>query len=199
MTYAIPGLIRISSRNEVRIMLRKTLLTLLGVAVLTVATHAGSGLKVRLRVNSEDVALKNAVEQQFRIVLGDVWDLQIVGDGGPVDAVIWVNALATSRSSLTYSTTVIDMDSYLMAARDVDQGINVGQLQGLLNQRGISGTISFANVSTCGFGSLHASVTALIKELNSTSLMDLRNALQRYGSPTAAANAPSTSRPPLGS
>jgi len=91
------------------------------------------------------------------------------------------------------------MDSYLMAARDVDQGINVGQLQGLLNQRGISGTISFANVSTCGFGSLHASVTALIKELNSTSLMDLRNALQRYGSPTAAANALSTSRPPLGS
>ena len=31
-------------------MLRKTLLTLLGVAVLTVATHAGSGLKVRLRI-----------------------------------------------------------------------------------------------------------------------------------------------------
>jgi hypothetical protein len=180
-------------------MLRKTLLTLLGVTVLTVAAHAGSGLKVRLRVNSEDVNLKNAVEQEFRIVLGDVWDLQIVGDGSPVDAVIWVNALATSRSSLTYSTTVIDMDSYLMAARDVDQGINVGQLQNLLNQRGISGTISFANVSTCGFGSLHASVTALIKELNSTSLMDLRNALQRYASPTAAANAPSTSRPPLGS
>jgi hypothetical protein len=47
-----------------------------------------SGLKVRLRVNSEDVNLKNAVEQEFRIVLGDVWDLQIVGDGGPVDAVI---------------------------------------------------------------------------------------------------------------
>jgi len=120
-------------------MLRKTLLTLLGVAVLTVATHASSGLKVRLRVNSEDVSLKNAVEREFRIVLGDIWDLQIVGDGGPVDAVIWVNALASSRNSLTYSTTVIDMDSYLMAARDVDQGINVGSSRACSTSGGSAG------------------------------------------------------------
>jgi hypothetical protein len=60
----------------------------------TGAAHAE--LKVRLRVNSESVNLKDTLEKEFRDVLGEVWDLTIVNDGGPVDTVILVNGVAAT-------------------------------------------------------------------------------------------------------
>jgi len=50
-----------------------------------------------------------------------------------------------------------------------------------LRARGVSGTVSYAVVSTCAPANLHESVRSVVKEFNRSSLTDLRNALSKYG------------------
>jgi hypothetical protein len=151
------------------------------VAAVTAISPAQAGLKARLRVNSENVAVKNALEREFRDVLGDVIDLTIVNDGSPVDVVLLVNGVDAAPGLVAFSTTVIDMDSYLMAARDTVREISIDKLKETLRARGVSGTVAYSVVSTCSVAGLHESVRSVVRGFNASSLTDIRNALTQYG------------------
>jgi hypothetical protein len=164
---------------------------------MTIATQAG--LKVRLRVKSENVRIQEILDKEFRSVLGDVLDVTIVNEG-QVDEVVLVNGLAVNDRQLAYSTVVLDMDSYLMAARDSVREINLDKLRETLKAREISGTVTYAVLSTCDAveSSVNESVRSTLKGINATSFQSLREALVKFTSPSDSPKIADDERPVIG-
>jgi hypothetical protein len=171
---------------------------------LTVTTHAE--LRVRLRVNSENVRARTVVEGTFREIIGNIPDVIIDNANPSVDEILIVNAVVPSEKSLAFSTLLIDMDSYLMAARDTVREISIDELKKTLRERQVSGTVSYATVSTCNSSDIHESVRSVINDINKTSFQDLRTAILKYGPLSALPKLPEETqstigqdtRPPIG-
>jgi hypothetical protein len=175
----------------------RTLATIaLSLVTLTLAAHAE--LRVRLRVNSENVRARTAVESTFREVMGNIPDIIIDNSSPWVDEILIVNAVIPNENSLAFSTVLLDMDSYLMAARDTVREISIDELKKTLQARQVSGTVSYATVSTCGSSDIHESVRSVINDINKTCFQDLRTAILKYGALSAMPKLPEDPRPTIG-
>lgn len=175
----------------------RTLATIaLSLFSLTAVTHAE--LRVRLRVNGENIRARTLVESTFREIIGNIPDI-IIDNGNPsVDEILIVNAVAPNENSLAFATVLLDMDSYLMAARDTVKEISIDELKKKLQERQVSGTVSYATVSTCGSSDIHESVRSVITDINKTSFQDLRTAILKYGALSETPKLPDDARPTIG-
>jgi hypothetical protein len=163
---------------------------------LTAVTHAE--LRVRLRVNSENVRARTLVDGAFREIIGNIPDVVLDNASPSVDELLIVNAVVPSENSLAFSTVLLDMDSYLMAARDTVREISIDQLKKTLQERQVSGTVSYATVSTCSASDIHESVRSVINDINKTSFQDLRTAILKYGALSALPKWPEETGPTIG-
>jgi SOS response regulatory protein OraA/RecX len=172
----------------------RTLATIaLSLLSLTTVTHAE--LRVRLRVNSENIRARTLVEGTFRDVIGNIPDIIIDNASPSVDEILIVNAVVPTENSLAFSTVLLDMDSYLMAARDTVREISIDELKKKLQERQVSGTVSYATVSTCGSSDIHESVRSVINDINKTSFQDLRTAILKYGALSTLPKLPEETQP----
>jgi hypothetical protein len=96
----------------------------LSLVTLTVTTHAE--LRVRLRVNSENVRARTVVEGTFRDIIGNIPDVIIDNANPSVDEILIVNAVVPSEKSLAFST-VPSTWTYLPVARDSVREISIDE------------------------------------------------------------------------
>ncbi len=162
-----------------------------------IAAASADSLKVRLRITAENVRAREALEQEFRSALGDINDV-VVSNQNPVDEYIIINGLVGVNQGLQYSTVVLDMDSFLMAARDSVREIDIDKLKATLKQRQVSGTVAFATVSSCNFSELKESVVAAVRGLNKGPFQELREALEKYGALSTAPKLVEDTKPTFG-
>jgi hypothetical protein len=168
-------------------------------SLLALAVAAHAELRVRLKVNSENVRARTLIESAFRDVIGGIPDI-VIDNGSPsVDETLIVNALLPTDNSIAFSTVLLDMDSYLMAVRDSVKEVSIDELKKTLAVRKVSGTVSYATVSTCSPLDLHDAVRFVVTDINKTSFQDLRTDILKYRALSDAPKLPEEdSRPTIG-